>query len=360
MTATAEPGPEPTDEELTEELLEVVADFDKLETSVVEQLVDSPHPDTYLAWAKAAFPGLAPALFAASDEPDDKVSCWLARKLWNVMPVEANGYEPVPMPDPEPGAPCPCESGRTFAACCSDFSLELPIFPNSLWPALAESRPASHWLRLARAGALPDIGMMYIAQAFYVSGAWQNIVNLLAPRVAAGGLAPDHCFDTMELLGSSYGELDRGKDEETMLRRFTANDDASVRCAANRRLATILHADGHRDRAWRHFRAAVDAAPDDPETALQELVLLTDEGRHDQAEGRAADWLAHLLEAGVEAHDPLMLLLGDFENDAQYGRDEYHRWTLGPGWAGLVEWIDDAVARPTPKSAWRRMEGHRR
>lgn len=348
-------SPEPAEEELTEELLRVIQELDALETSVVERLADGADPDTYLAWAKATFPDLAPGLFEASEEAHDKVACWLARKLWNAMPVEANGFEPVPMPDPGPGAPCPCGSGRTFEACCSNFSLEMPIFPDSLWPALAESRPSSHWLRLARAGVLPDIAMMHVAQWFYVAAEWQHIVDLLTPRVAAGGLAPDHCRGAMQLLGISYRELDRAKDEETMLRRFTANDDASVRCVANRRLATILHAEGHRDRAWRHFQAAADAAPDDPDTALQELVLLTDEGRHREAEERAGDWLVHLLDADVEADDPLIMLIDDFENDAQYGRDEYFRWKLPPAWAELVDWIDDAVERRKPTPAWRPM-----
>ena len=178
----------------------------------------------------------------------------------------------------------------------------------------------------------------------------------LAPRVAAGGLAPDHCLDSMELLGNSYRELDRARDEETMLRRFTANDDAHVRCVANRRLAMILHAEGHRDRAWRHFQTAADAAPDDPETALQELVLLTEEGRHDEAEDRAADWCGHLLDAGVEADDPMFRVISDFENDAQYGREQYFRWFVPPVLGELLDWIDDAVELPTPTPAWRRMQ----
>ena len=358
MTATTKPpaGPAPTDEELTEELLRVVAELNGLETSVVEQVAGNPNPDAYLAWARATFPDLAPALFEASRKPHDKVACWLARKLWNVMPVEANGFEPVPMPDPEPDAPCPCESGRAFAACCSDFSLEIPIFPDSLWPALVESRPSSHWLRLAKAGAVPDIGMMYVAQWFDLSGEWQHVVDLLAPKVAAGSLAPSHCLETMEWLGNSYRELDRPRDEERMLRRFAANEDTSVRCVANRRLATNLHAEGHRDRAWRHFRTAADAAPDEPETALQELVLLTDEGRHDEAEDRAADWCAHLLETGTEVDDPMFVVISDFENDARYGREEYFRWILPAPWDELVDWIDDAEGRPTPTPAWRAMK----
>ena len=357
MTTTESRGgsPEPTDEEITEELLRIIAELDALETSVVEQLADGANPDTYLAWARTTFPDLAPRLFEVSEVPD-KVACWLARKLWNVMPVEANGFEPVPMPEPGPDAPCPCGSGRTFGAGCSNFSLEIPILPNSLWPALAETRPSSHWLRLARSGALPDLGLMYIAQWFHTSGASQDIVDLLAPRVAAGGLAPDHCLDTMELLANSYRELERPRDEETMLRRFSANDDAFVRCVANRRLAMILHAQGHFDRAWRHVQTAAEAAPDDPETALQELVLLTEEGLHDEAEDRAADWCVHLLEAGVEVDDPMFELVSRFETDAQHGRDEYFRWFAPVVLGELVDWIDDVVERPTPTPAWRRMQ----
>ena len=358
MTTTESRGgsPEPTDEEITEELLRIIAELDALETSVVEQLADGANPDTYLAWARTTFPDLAPRLFEVSEVPD-KVACWLARKLWNVMPVEANGFEPVPMPEPGPDAPCPCGSGRTFGAGCSNFSLEIPILPNSLWPALAETRPSSHWLRLARSGALPDLGLMYIAQWLHTSGASQDIVDLLAPRVASGGLAPDHCLDTMELLANSYRELERPRDEETMLRRFSANDDAFVRCVANRRLAMILHAQGHFDRAWRHVQTAAEAAPDDPETALQELVLLTEEGLHDEAEDRAADWCVHLLEAGVEVDDPMFELVSRFETDAQHGRDEYFRWFLPPVFGELVDWIDEAVERPLATPRWRRMQG---
>ena len=107
-------GPEPSEKELTEELLRVLADLDALETSVVEQLADGADPDTYLAWARTTFPDLAPGLFEASGKPQDQVACALARKLWNVMPVEANGFEPVLMPDADPDALCPCGSSRTY------------------------------------------------------------------------------------------------------------------------------------------------------------------------------------------------------------------------------------------------------
>ena len=360
MTAETNRGQaasDPTDEELAEALLGVLDELADLEASVVERLADGPDPDAYLAWARSTFPDLAPTLFAAAEEPSAKVACWLARELWNVMPVEANGFEPVSMPEPDSGAPCPCQSGRTFQACCRGFSVEMPIFPDSLWPALAESRPSAHWLRLARAGALPDVGIIYVAQCFHEAEEWENVVDLLAPRVAGGDLAPDLCMEAMELLGSSYKELDRAKDEGAMLRRFTAHADEFVRCVANRRLAMILHAQGHRDRAWRHFRTAAQAAPDDPATALQELVLLTEEGRHRDAEDRAADWLVHLSEAGTEPDDRLLQLIEDFENDAQYGRDQYFRWQLPPEWLELVDWIDGPVDLPTPTSAWRLMQG---
>lgn len=348
---------EPADVELAEELLEVVAQLADLETSVVDELADSPDPDTYLAWARTTFPEVAPALFAAFEKPKDQVACWLARKLWNAMPVEANGFEPVPMPDPAPDAPCPCRSGRTFQACCRDFTLESPILPDTLWSALVESRSSSHWRRLAHAGTLPDLGLMHVAEWFDEMTEWDHVVELLEPRVAAGDLEPEHCLRTMELLGEAYRALARAKDENAMLRRFAAHADEYVRCVANRNLAMVLHGEGHRERAWQHFRTAAHAAPDDPATAIQELLLLTEEGRDAEAEDRAAGWYAHLLEAGIEQDDPLLQLIDDFENDAQYGRDEFFRSLLPPEWGELVDWIDNAAERPTPTPAWRPMQG---
>ena len=346
-----------TDEELAEVLLAVLEDVATIEAAAVEQLLRKPDPDAYLAWARDALPTLAPALFEAHDEPNDKIACWLARRLWDVMPVETNGFEPVPMPRPEPEATCPCGSGRTFKA-CSDFTIDMPILADSLWPALAESKPPSHWLRLARNGALPDEALMYIAEWFAEAGHWQQNLDLLLPKVRAGSLSTDHSLHAMDKLCQSYRELERPKDEGALLRRFASHDDAPVRCTANRRLATILHEEGHRDRAWRHFEAAAaDSTADDPATGLQELVLLTTEGRMGDAEDRAAYWLAHLTGEGVEHDDPMLQLIQGFEDDAQYGRDEYFRWILPLDLRELVDAIEDAVERRLSTPAWRRMRG---
>ena len=103
-TSRSPEGVDRTPAELAESLIHFLDDVTLIEESVVEQLSDNPTPDAYLAWARATLPTLAPDLFALSEESDEKVAFWLARKLWNAMPVEANGFEPLPMPDPEPGA----------------------------------------------------------------------------------------------------------------------------------------------------------------------------------------------------------------------------------------------------------------
>ena len=65
----------------------------------------------------------------------------------------------------------------------------------------------------------------------------------------------------------------------------------------------------------------------------------------------------HLREVGVEPDNPFLDIVDCFENDAQHGRDEYHRWFLSPALSTLVDWIDEAVERPLPTPKWRRMTG---
>jgi len=350
-------GADLPDEEFADQLRAFAADVDALEAKVVEHLANSQNPEAYLAWAKDSFPAIAPAIFNMAEKPHAKVACWLARKFWDMMPVEANGFEPVPMPLSDPETPCPFESGQTFQSCCSDFSLDLPVFSNSLWPALVESRAASEWLRLARSGALPDDARMRVAACFHASEEWKHVVDLLAPRVAARNMVPIHCLQIMELLGDSYHQLDRANKETAMLRRFAMHTDEFVRCVANRRLAMILHAEGDRERAWRHVDIAAAAAPDDPRTALQELALLTNEGRLTDAEDRAAYWSAHLLETGTDEDDPAFLLVDNFQDDGQFGRDEYFRSMLSVDWSTLLDWIDAIVGNPIQAPGWCPMEG---
>lgn len=350
--------PDDFDDEHVEALLGLIGDLANVEQAVVEQLVERPDPDAYLAWAKATLPSVGPALFDASSEPEPVVACWLARELWNVMPVEANGFEPVPMPLPAAGAPCPCGSGRTWGVCCAKLKLEMPVPPGALWQWLVLRHPDSYWLRHARSGTLPIDGVMHVARSLHEAGAWKPLADLLAPKMAAALERPEFAPFAIDWLCAAYEGLQRIDDRDALLKRLGHHDSRMVRTMAGRRLTLSVHRRGDWQCAWRLFRDVSDANPDDPATGVLELALLANERRFAEAEQRADYWRNHLLDADLEPDDEFLHLITVFAEDARDGRDEYYRRYLPDELGELVDWIDEQLlARPLPKVRWRRVEG---
>lgn len=341
--------------EALERTLDLLEDLDRIERAVVDVLAGGVDADSYLAWAQANLPTLGPRLFDAADESQNVLAYRLARDLWNVMPVEANRFEPVEMPTPAPRARCPCGSGKRYRACCAESTLDLPVAKGALWRALVPMHPDDYWLRHARAGTLPIDGAMHVARSFHANARWESLVELLAPRLEAAVGRREYALFVIDWLCAAYRSLDRLHEEEDLLRHLGQHDEPKVRSAANRRLTLRLHHMGEWDRAWRVFQDAVDAEPDDAATGVVELVLLTGERRFADAEKRAERWLEHLPEAGSETE--FFHLIGRFAEHAKEGRDEYYRWFLPTDVRELVDWIDDElIDRPFPEVDWRPLQ----
>ena len=337
-----------------DQLVDMLDELVAVQEAVVDKIGTGVAPEAYLAWAKQALPTLAPKFL---DDPANPgvASVWLARSLWNVFPVEANGFRPRHIPLPGSADPCLCGSGRAFEDCCVGVEDTLSD-PATLWHALMRTQPPSHWLRHARAGTLPPDGLICLGERLADSGEWESVVDVLRPVASKDDLSDEHCVKAMGCLCLSYRALDRRDDEHALLRRLATHRNPLVRAVAGRRLALALHAAGERDRAWRAFKDAVRSAPDDPATGVAELVLLAGERRFDDAEERAGYWCGRLIEAGVEPADPMFHLIDCFEDDARYGCDEYHRQFMPGDLGELVDWIDEELAdRELPAPKWRRL-----
>lgn len=54
--------------------------------------------ESYLAWFLSEFVAGAPG---GKPDPDGaKSAYWFARALWDVLPLESNGFRPLPFPSP--------------------------------------------------------------------------------------------------------------------------------------------------------------------------------------------------------------------------------------------------------------------
>ena len=104
--------------------------------------------DAFFAWMGSILKELG--LFDKDGKDYERFAYWFARQFWNAIPLESNGFRPLPLPPPKSGAPCPCGSGSTFRDCCEPWVPLDELPENVLWPALVQSRPHEYWIDASR------------------------------------------------------------------------------------------------------------------------------------------------------------------------------------------------------------------
>lgn len=309
--------------------------------------------DSFFTWMSSILRELR--LFDKGSQNHDQFAYWFARQLWNAVPLESNGFRPLPLPPPKSVDLCPCGSGSLFRACCEP-CVPLDELPqNVLWPALAQSRPPEYWIAASREGRLPPEGIVHVADALFEAGFWEDLVDLAEPLFVPRGRIDEALADVIPLLCEAYAALnDTPQQKEELLRRLVRDPGAPIRCVANQLLASWLHDQGDHDEAWRTIEAAERDVPGEPMTAMIELTMLCAERRFDRIPDRAAYWLQSVGRNPL-ATEQALASIRTFRDDPKRGRDDYYRLTLPDDANELLDWIDDNRERRRPTLRWRRV-----
>lgn len=313
----------------------------------------------FLDWASEELPKKFPEVFhAPTAETNARFAYWLARDVWNGAPLPTNRFRPKPLPQPKRNDICPCGSRKKFKNCCSNVPSD--GWPQDmLWPLFARSQQAEYWLKVAH--QLPTVGVLYVGERFKEEQHWEALVELLEPRYALGQSPSSHLAEPVQWLCAAYDALHGTTEKkDALLARLSDCANNSVRGVANLRLASTRHDRGDIEMAWRAWRKADKALPDEPAVALIELSMLTAEDRTDHVMQRADFWLARLAtEPDVSEEDldairsfkanPYRALLHGAQDDADMPfESDVER---------LFDWIDKACKRPLPKLKWKAMKG---
>ena len=324
----------------------------------VERIVFGEDANSYFAWARKAFPIIAPELF---DEPrpedQSRLAYWAARSIWNATPLESNRFRPKPLPQPNRNGPCPCGSGRKFKQCCRGWAQFEEMAPSLIWSLVVNCRSDAYWLQAEQSGRLPVVGFLHVGTLFRNEGRWQALRKLAEHRLASkSSLHDDRLAIAIDWLCDAYAVLHKTtRKKEALLTHFATHKNRAFRATANQRLASWLLDQGESDRAWRAFATADKAEPKSPANALLEMTMLSSEGRFEWAAKRAGQWLA-VLEKDASVPEEILASLRRFQKNPSHAFDDQMREFAPPEVQELLHWIDEQAERPLPTLRWEALD----
>lgn len=336
-----------------------IDDMVQLQRAALAAIPQHPTAQSFLDWAREELPKQFPEMFrdrASTPEENSRFAYWLARDLWNGVPLPTNRFRPKPLPRPKRNDVCPCGSGLKFKNCCS--GVPPTDWPRDvLWPLFAHSQPVEYWLQVAR--QLPAVGVLYVGERFREEERWEALVDLLEPRFAPGQNPSSQLVGPLQWLCSAYDALHRTTEKkDALLARLCASANGHIRGIAYLRLAATRHDRGDRETAWRAWRQADKALPGDPDVALIELTMLTAENQTDRVMQRVDFWLARLAndpEVGEESLDAIRSFKVNPYRAMRLAGQEEADLLSAPDAARLFDWLDAACERPLPQLKWRAM-----
>ena len=274
------------------------------------------------------------------------LAAMVARSAWNRMPLPGNHFKPRPVPTPGRNDPCPCNSGAKYKHCCA----ELPSFESfsadDIWTAVAIQLPAAQLRVAIETKRMPPIALAEAARRELLAGRPKRAVAVLQPMFE-GDLAhcDERCEPALDVLCDAYQALGHDRKRLLFLERMTQHCRGPLAGAAWQRLAAMQMDRGDHGAAWRAFRGAQHADPDSPSLALNEITLLLDEGRAEEAAARARFYAARFRKMGLENED-WIASLDAVAQDPHRAIANMNMEASGVDVDRLRTWIDTAVTRP--------------
>jgi len=269
-------------------------------------------------WAMKALPSLVPEWaeqFGDAEEPLRAFSLHLVRYLWTHMPDPALDFRTRSLDKPQRNRPCPCGSGRKYKQCCQILEKMPQSFPRiSLLPYVLATISRKHFRDLPIARLDPE-EIAYVAHEWYEDNRLEDAEALLEAFFKQADKLDHRAEPAFDLLMDVYLALYRPRKRQRLLKQALASSDRRLRAAAMHRQCVMLSDEGDFDSAWKVFGEAQRLDPDNPNLSYLEIVLLTAEGRQDEAAERARFWVARLRRANAEEYAELIAVLEQYADD---------------------------------------------
>ena len=275
--------------------------------------IDNLSTDEFLRAFQAEAETIAPTMFGAIDDPSARRALigQFGRSFWSTIPRPEQSWRAIPVPKPERNGPCPCGSGKKFKQCCQPFDTSLEMFPKlnmlkfvlDLWP---ETKLIEIPLRKIDPDALADA-----VNQWRKEGDPDRGIGLLERLFDDAAHVDERHLGCFDALCDAYVEAGMQAERERFVARMAEHNNAYLASEALQRGTTLASDAGDFTRAWEQFGRAMRLTPDNPSLAHLEVLVLSSEGRVDEAKARAKVWAARLRRMDRPEYEDLIQFLED-------------------------------------------------
>ena len=338
------------------------SELDDLLHFVARAAIDDLSTGDFLREFHAKAETIAPAMFGAIDDPSARRALigQFGRTFWSTMPKPRQNWRAMPVAKPERNGPCPCGSGKKFKQCCQQYEAPTEIFTElnmlkfvlDLWPA---DKLTELPLRRIDPDALADTVNQWVKE-----GDPERGIRMLE-RLFDDPTALDEryiwCFDA---LCDAYLENGTQDEREHFVAKVAEHDNRYLASAALQRAVTLATDSGDYEKAWEQFGRAMRLTPDDPSLAHLEVLVLTSEGRIDEAKARAAVWAARLRRMDRPDYEDIIEFLEQTAKDperamlklAERNHPEEGAWSDLLDAMPDIEMLYEITRSPVPDERW--------
>ncbi len=274
----------------------------------------SEYQASYLRVEQHLFPPPPQGNLRDDDSLRRRIGLAMARAVWCALPLPALDFACPKAPAPERNSPCYCGSGRKFKQCCEPIMRNVPLKDVDLLPQVLAVVPRRTWKALP--GSRVDIGRIaHTADECRRIGDDKAALALLEPWFASDDSFVARREPLFDMLVDLYFDLDKPRKKKQLLDRAVRFGDATLRCGALQRLASMATDRGNFALAWDLFGQARKIDPSAISLSHLEVTMLFSEGRDDEAKHCAGLWIQRLTRLRDPQLQPLIGYLRDLQRD---------------------------------------------
>ncbi len=327
---------------------DTMSEFDLVIVLAVQRILEVTEPQNFLRWVRDTVPELVefPDHMDALDI--QRMATVLGIAIWNATPLPKYGFALRPLTPPALQGRCHCGSGLRYRDCCANITNLPEMSTDAIWEILLHELSDAQVRDALERKAVPQHLLALVAER-WLEERPRRVLTLLEPLFAGALAELDGRYElAFDMLCTVYDLLDYPRKKDTLIERICAEGNRELQAVAWQQRCTMLADEREFARAEEAFAMALRCDPENTNSALLEITLLTSQNKLAVAQERAQFWLHRLRRIG---HDEGLLLeflrLAVTDPQAALLRSTAEMTGL-PELTTLRDWLRQQCQRPLP------------
>ncbi|MBK1640523.1 hypothetical protein CKO12_01240 [Chromatium okenii] len=327
---------------------DTMSEFDLVIVLAVQRILEVTEPQDFLRWVRDTVPEVVefPDHMDALDIR--RMATVLGIAVWNATPLPKYGFTLRPLTPPALQGRCHCGSGLRYRDCCANITNLPEMSTEAIWGILLHELSDAQVRDALERKAVPQHLLAMVAER-WLEERPRRVLTLLEPLFAGALAELDGRYElAFDMLCTVYDLLDYPRKKDTLIQRICAEGSRELQAVAWQQRCTMLADDREFAQAEEAFAMALRCDPENTNSALLEITLLTSQHKLAVAQERAQFWLHRLRRAGYDEGLLLEFLrLAVTDPQAALLRSTAEMAGL-PELTALRDWLRRQCQRPVP------------